>query len=198
MKTMKTILAALGFIFVSLGACQNVSNPPWTPTAECTWPDKAHINATFNNIGNGSIDNFWAIVADNVSWTVMGSHPLAGHYSSLATFLNSTTDRLAAATVGGGIGNNTIWNIIGGCVEEWSVIEMIGQHTFLNGMPYDNQLSWSTRWNTKGIIEEVHGYVNGAIIALGIFLNEITTNGTYLTERTNGYDGTCSGFPSFT
>jgi hypothetical protein len=38
---------------------------------------------------------FWAHVADDVDWTVEGTHPLAGRYRDKATFIDATSNRLA-------------------------------------------------------------------------------------------------------
>lgn len=43
--------------------------------------------------GDGA--EFFAQVADDVDWTVMGTHPLAGRYRSKADFLAGTFNKLA-------------------------------------------------------------------------------------------------------
>jgi ketosteroid isomerase-like protein len=42
-------------------------------------------------------------VADDVDWTVEGTHPLAGHYHDKAQFIEATFARLAAEAVPGGV-----------------------------------------------------------------------------------------------
>ena len=44
-------------------------------------------------VGNGG--KFFSHVADNVDWTVEGTHPLAGHYHSKADFLCHNFEKLA-------------------------------------------------------------------------------------------------------
>jgi ketosteroid isomerase-like protein len=44
---------------------------------------------------------FWTRVADNVDWTVKGTHPLAGRYHSKSEFIESTFARLAGVLPGG-------------------------------------------------------------------------------------------------
>lgn len=46
---------------------------------------------------------FWDRVADNVDWTVEGTHPLAGRYHHKAQFIESTFARLAGQAVPGGV-----------------------------------------------------------------------------------------------
>jgi ketosteroid isomerase-like protein len=44
---------------------------------------------------------FWARVADDVDWTVEGTHPLAGRYHNKQEFIDATFGRLAGVLVGG-------------------------------------------------------------------------------------------------
>ena len=46
---------------------------------------------------------FWDRVADDVDWTVEGTHPLAGHYHDKAQFIAATFARLAGQAVPGGV-----------------------------------------------------------------------------------------------
>ena len=46
---------------------------------------------------------FWDRVADDVDWTVEGTHPLAGHYHDKAQFIEATFARLAGQAVPGGV-----------------------------------------------------------------------------------------------
>jgi ketosteroid isomerase-like protein len=43
---------------------------------------------------------FWARVADDVDWTVEGTHPLAGRYHNKQEFIDATFGRLAGVLVG--------------------------------------------------------------------------------------------------
>ena len=44
---------------------------------------------------------FWARVADDVDWTVEGTHPLAGRYRSKAQFIEATFARLGGVLADG-------------------------------------------------------------------------------------------------
>jgi hypothetical protein len=46
-----------------------------------------YVNSLFANLENGNSDAFFEHVADDINWTVMGTHPLAGDYHSKADFL---------------------------------------------------------------------------------------------------------------
>jgi hypothetical protein len=44
---------------------------------------------------------FWAHVADDVDWTVEGTHPLAGRYDDKAKFIDATFNRLTGILTAG-------------------------------------------------------------------------------------------------
>ncbi|KAI0440610.1 hypothetical protein F4803DRAFT_552898 [Xylaria telfairii] len=136
---------------------------------------------------NGSTSLFYSYVLDDVSWRVMGTHPLAGHYDSKEHFYNSTSIRLGKIEQPGG--TTSLVRVVGGCDEEWSVEELLGNVTMLNGMPFVNQYSWSTRWDEMGKIAEVRAYVDSALVTRVITQNEPATDANYLTERKIIYDG---------
>ena len=46
-----------------------------------------YVKSLFANLESGKSDAFFEHVADDVNWTVMGSHPLAGTYYTKADFL---------------------------------------------------------------------------------------------------------------
>jgi uncharacterized protein len=179
-----TLLAALG-----IPGCHAISPSQSALTApDCTFPSQAQITDIFTALTNGSFGIFFSHVIDDVSWRVMGTHPLAGHYTSKASFYNSTSLRLSKIEAPGG--SMSLIRVVGGCDEEWSVQEMLGNATMLNGMPFVNQYSWSTRWNEDTEIVEVRAYVDSALVARVVTQNEAITASDFTTERTVIYDGT--------
>ena len=53
-------------------------------------PSAQRIAELFAPLATGDAAAFYGnVVADNVDWTVMGTHPLAGRYLSKASFLTS-------------------------------------------------------------------------------------------------------------
>jgi uncharacterized protein len=44
--------------------------------------DEQMVRSISAGLGRGDGDAFFEHVADDVDWTVMGTHPLAGHYFS--------------------------------------------------------------------------------------------------------------------
>jgi hypothetical protein len=58
--------------------------------------------ALFAKLGDPATQpEFWSRVADDVDWTVKGTHPLAGRYHHKAEFVWSTFARLAGVLAGG-------------------------------------------------------------------------------------------------
>ena len=54
----------------------------------------SYVRSLFANLENGRTDAFFDHVAEDVDWTVMGTHPLAGTYHTKADFLVHTFGRL--------------------------------------------------------------------------------------------------------
>src|SRR5436190_2250352 len=54
----------------------------------------AFVRTIFAGLEHGDGTAFFDHVADEVDWTVMGTHPLAGHYTSKADFIAGTFAKL--------------------------------------------------------------------------------------------------------
>jgi ketosteroid isomerase-like protein len=57
--------------------------------------DAGSCGQIFAGLAQGDGAGFFAHVADDVDWTVMGTHPLAGPYMSKADFVAGTFAKLA-------------------------------------------------------------------------------------------------------
>jgi len=53
------------------------------------------VREIFKGLENGDGAAFFERVADDVDWTVMGTHPLAGHYPSKKAFVEGTFSKLS-------------------------------------------------------------------------------------------------------
>jgi uncharacterized protein len=60
-----------------------------------------YVDQLFKNLSTGKASAFFDNVADDVNWTVMGTHPLAGVYKSKEDFLKKTFERLDKVLKGG-------------------------------------------------------------------------------------------------
>jgi ketosteroid isomerase-like protein len=59
------------------------------------------VSSVFKGLETGDCADFFKHVIDDVDWTVMGTHPLAGQYRSKAAFLAGTFAKLGKALQNG-------------------------------------------------------------------------------------------------
>lgn len=95
------------------------------------FPTKNQIREIFAHLTRGDTKAFYENVAEDVHWTVMGTHALSGSYNSKSSFLSTSASRIAAV-LDGPI-KLKIRSVIGGEVEEWAVIEMVANAKCKNG-----------------------------------------------------------------
>jgi uncharacterized protein len=125
------------------------------------------VDDLFKNLSNGNGDAFFANVAEDVNWTVLGTHPLAGVYNSKAEFLKNTFERLSRVLKGGVILKvNHI--LVSGDI---AVVEMTSTSITLNGKLWPNTYCWILRF-VDGIIKEVRAYVDSYLVQQVIDENE--------------------------
>lgn len=90
------------------------------------YPSKEEITKIFKHMETGDFQATFQHVAPDVDWTVMGTHPCAGHYTSLEHFNRDTIQRLGKIMKEPGISLN-VRNVIGGGDQEWATIELIAK-----------------------------------------------------------------------
>lgn len=110
---------------------------------------------------------FFEYVADNVNWTVMGTHPLAGTYKSKEDFISHTFGRLNKILKEGVV--LKINNII--VQGNTAVIEMESLSTALNGKPFNDTYCWIVKFENE-LIVKVRAYVDSALVQMIIDENE--------------------------
>ena len=104
-----------------------------------------YVNRLFDNLSAGNASSFFDNVADDVHWTVMGTHPLAGVYKSKEDFLKNTFERLDKVLKGGVI-LKVDHTFVSGNI---AVVEMTQTSTALNGKPFPNTYCWVVRFDSK-------------------------------------------------
>jgi ketosteroid isomerase-like protein len=109
-------------------------------------------------VGNGG--KFFSHVADNVDWTVEGTHPLAGHYQSKADFLSHTFEKLAKV-LPQGTQLQVEHTLVSG---DWAVVELRSLASAQNGLRFDNRYCWVCRFSADKIVE-VRAYLDSALVA---------------------------------
>jgi len=126
-----------------------------------------YVEKLFEYLRTGENHKFFESVADNVVWTVMGTHPLAGVYKSKDDFILNTFQRLNKLLEDGVI--LEVNNIV--VQNEIAVVEMISHSMALNNKPFNNTYCWVCRFENS-LIVEVRAYVDSALVQRLIDENE--------------------------
>jgi uncharacterized protein len=118
-----------------------------------------YVNELFNYLKTGETDKFFSNVSEDVDWTVMGTHPLAGTYRTKEDFIKSTFERLNKVLKEGVV--LKVNHIL--VKDSTAVVEMESLSTALNGKPFNNTYSWIVRFENKTVVE-VRAYVDSALV----------------------------------
>src|SRR3712207_9094189 len=94
-----------------------------------------YVESLFANLENGESGAFFEHVADDVDWTIMGTHPLAGNYHTKADFLAHTFARLDKILKEGVVLRVTHILVDG----ESAAVELESLSTALNGKPFRSE-----------------------------------------------------------
>jgi uncharacterized protein len=127
----------------------------------------SYVKNLFANLENGKGGAFFEHVADDVTWTVMGTHPLAGTYHTKADFLAHTFARLDKILKEGVVLRVTNILVDG----DSAAVELESLSTALNGRPFDNTYCWMVHFS-NGTIVEVRAYLDSALVQRLIDENE--------------------------
>jgi ketosteroid isomerase-like protein len=127
----------------------------------------SYVKSLFTSLENGRNEAFFEHVADDISWTVMGTHPLVGAYHTKADFLAHTFARLNKILKEGVVLRVTNILIDG----DSAAVELGSLSTALNGKPFDNRYCWIVHFS-DGTIVEVRTYLDSALVQRLIDENE--------------------------
>jgi ketosteroid isomerase-like protein len=118
------------------------------------------VREIFEGLETGDGAAFFQHVADDVDWTVMGTHPLAGHYLSKKAFIEGTFAKLGKV-LPQGTELQTEHLIVQG---DEAVVELHSLATAKNGMRFDNRYCWVVYFR-EGLIVRVRAYLDSAMVA---------------------------------
>jgi uncharacterized protein len=118
------------------------------------------VRDIFKPLESGDGAEFFTHVANDVDWTVEGTHPLAGHYHTKADFLAHTFDKLAKV-LPEGVQLHMEHVLVSG---NWAVVELHSLATANNGLRFDNRYCWVCRF-ANGVIVEARAYLDSALVA---------------------------------
>ena len=126
-----------------------------------------YVRSLSANLENGRPEAFFNHVAQDVKWTAMGTHPLAGIYHTKENFLAHTFARLDKLLKEGVVLRVTNILVDG----DTAAVELESLSTALNGKPFDNRYCWIARFS-NGTIVEVRAYLDSALVKQLIDENE--------------------------
>ena len=112
-------------------------------------------------------ERFWDRVAEDVDWTVEGTHPLAGRYRSKADFVAATFSRMTAVFQEPATLDLESLHLAG----DWAVAEVRFLARTKDGGLYDNPACWVCRFDGDRIVE-VRAYLDSAMVAWTLMRNE--------------------------
>jgi ketosteroid isomerase-like protein len=118
------------------------------------------VREIFKGLENGDGAAFFKQVADDVDWTVMGTHPLAGHYYSKKDFIAGTFARLSQVLPQGA--QLHVEHLI--VKDDQAVVELHSLATARNGMRFDNRYCWIVYFQDARIVR-VRAYLDSAMVA---------------------------------
>jgi uncharacterized protein len=118
------------------------------------------VREIFKGLENGDGAAFFEHVADDVDWTVMGTHPLAGHYTSKAAFQAGTFAKRGQALTKGA--QLRVDHLL--VKDDEAVVELNSGATAKNGMRFDNHYCWIVYFHDR-IITRVRAYLDSAMVA---------------------------------
>lgn len=128
--------------------------------------DRAYVASLFDHLRHDKA-KFFEKVSDDVQWTVMGSHSLAGDYFGKENFLDHTFRRLEKLLKEGMV--LAIRNIM--VDGDLAAVELEALSTAKNGKPFNNRYCWIVKFD-GGIIKEVRAYLDSALVQRLIDENE--------------------------
>ncbi|PYI09969.1 hypothetical protein BO78DRAFT_458789 [Aspergillus sclerotiicarbonarius CBS 121057] len=152
------------------------------PTQNCTYASQPHIWDSFK-ILEKDMTKLFTLIHKNVSFTVVGHHPIAGHYNDLMHFYVNALRRVSVLFMDHA-DRFEIHPIAihGGCESRWSVQEVGFGGVMNSGDVFDIVNVWVTRWHEDQMVE-IRTYIDAPKIMDALHKNEIWWNGT--TDREN-------------
>lgn len=129
---------------------------------------RARREALFRHLEDpGTQERFWASVADDVDWTVEGTHPLAGRYHGKEEFTEATFSRLGRVMKDGV--RLTLEHLY--TDGDTAIAELRSIATTSEGAPFDNRYCWVCRFAGDTVVE-VRAYLDSAMVAYTVARGE--------------------------
>jgi ketosteroid isomerase-like protein len=125
--------------------------------------------ALFGNLQSPATQpQFWARVADDVDWTVEGTHTLAGRYHDKKQFIDATFTRLDGVLQDGAKLEVEHLYLDG----DTAIAELLSTSTTNEGAPFANRYCWVCRFADEMIVE-VRAYLDSEMVDYTVHRNEL-------------------------
>jgi uncharacterized protein len=121
-------------------------------------PDR--VREIFRGLETGDGAAFFEHVADDIDWTVMGTHPLAAHYLSKQAFLEGTFAKLGQV-LPQGAQLHTEHLVVND--DEAVVVELHSLARARNGFRFENYYCWVVFFKDE-VIVKVRAYPDSAMV----------------------------------
>ena len=122
--------------------------------------DAGLVRKIFAGLEHGDGAGFFSHVADDVDWIVMGTHPLAGHYTSKSDFIAGTFAKLGKV-----LPNGAQLHVDGLFIDnDTAIVELHSEATAKNGLRFDNHYCWICYLQNE-TITRVRAYLNSVMVA---------------------------------
>ena len=118
------------------------------------------VREIFKGLENGDGAAFFKQVADDVDWTVMGTHPLAGRYRSKKDFIAGTFAKLGQVLPQGA--QLHVEHLL--VKDDEAVVELHSLATAKSGLRFDNRYCWVVEFSGRTIVR-VRAYLDSALVA---------------------------------
>jgi uncharacterized protein len=118
-----------------------------------------HIRQIFKGLETGDGAAFLDHVADDVDWTVMGTHPLAGHYHSKAAYAGTWAKLGKVLPQGPQL---HVEHVV--VKDDDAVVELRSRATTINGLRFDNRYCMVLAFDGETIVRG-RTYVDSALVA---------------------------------
>ncbi|KAJ5958341.1 uncharacterized protein N7479_005491 [Penicillium vulpinum] len=152
------------------------------PSTDCKYASQPHIWDSFKHLEK-DMSKLFTLIHKNVSFTVVGHHPIAGRYHDLMHFYVNALRRVSMLFFDhADLFEIHPRGIYGGCNAEWSVEEVQFKGVMNSGDKFDITNVWFTRWYRDQMVE-IRTYIDAPKIMEALHKNEIWWNGTTLRDN---------------
>ncbi|KAK5722419.1 hypothetical protein LTR15_005649 [Elasticomyces elasticus] len=132
-------------------------------------PSRSEIEKLASHLATSDPSAFFERVSPDVVWDVMGTHPAAGHFTSLESWkkgaLGVINERLKEPL------KLKVVNVLGGGDQDWATVELEANSVCKNGMEYPQRYAWVMRFDENDTIVQVRAYLDSALVQKAVDQN---------------------------